>query len=55
MTEQNDVSEIERLESVRYAAMLSQDVEALDVLLHDRLLHVHPRAISTRRWHISAD
>ena len=41
MTSQNDVSEIERLENVRYAAKLSQDVEALDVLLHDRLLHVH--------------
>lgn len=41
MTEQNDVSEIERLENVRYAAMLSHDVETLDVLLHDRLLHVH--------------
>lgn len=41
MTEQNDISEIERLENVRYAAMLSHDVETLDVLLHDRLLYVH--------------
>ncbi|GAA3766811.1 nuclear transport factor 2 family protein [Terriglobus aquaticus] len=41
MTDQQNIFEIERLEDLRYTAMLSQDVEALDVLLHNRLLHVH--------------
>jgi len=50
MADENNISEIERLEDRRYAAMLSRDVETLEELLHERLLHVH----STGNQHTKA-
>jgi ketosteroid isomerase-like protein len=50
MKENQDVSKIEELENARYAAMLSRDTDALDRLLHERLLHVH----STGNQHTKA-
>jgi Domain of unknown function (DUF4440) len=34
-------SEIERMEDLRYTAMLNQDGETLNRVLHDKLLYVH--------------
>jgi len=34
-------AEIERLEDLRYSAMVNKDIEALNRLLHDKLIYVH--------------
>jgi Domain of unknown function (DUF4440) len=34
-------SEIERMEELRYTAMLNKDLETLNRVLHDKLLYLH--------------
>jgi hypothetical protein len=41
MTENVSSVEIERMEDMRYLAMMTKDLETLDHLLHERMLHVH--------------
>ena len=41
MTNTFSKSEIERMEELRYTAMLNKDLETLNRVLHDKLLYLH--------------